>query len=381
MKVDDVFDTTFRERLAKPAGEGGTCLPNTCYTSREWLEIENERLFARTWVFAGCLDQIPDPGDILPLTIAGKPIMLVHGRDGVIRAFHNVCRHRGALIVDEPCRGKTVLTCPYHAWAYGLDGRLKSRPHFHGADSHDRPGNGGGPGLVPIRIARWYRFFFVNLDGQAQEFDDFIAPLARRLPHHDFNALRLGKTLVWEFRANWKIVFENYFDNYHVGTIHPRLDAFLPMSQRRPFEPDGPLLQFEALFDEPEAGRGVGLPYYPGVPQELAHFEAGYHLFPSVCFQIWPDQLTVFQVFPIAHNHTIEHLHIFFVGEGASEPAYEAARQSVYDMWDELNQEDINAIEWMQSGRMSPAFDGGRLSGYWDPSLQHFARLTVDLMS
>jgi len=381
MNVEDIFDQDFRRRLARPTGEGGTCLPNACYTSRDWLAVENERLFARTWVYAGCLDQIPDPGDVLPTTIAGKPIILLHDRNGEFRAFHNVCRHRGAVMVDKPCKGRTVLTCPYHAWSYGLDGSLRTRPHFHGGDRHDVATNGGGPSLVPVRLARWHRFFFVNLDGEAEAFDDFIAPLARRLPHHDLGVLRLGKTLVWEFRANWKIVFENYFDNYHVGTIHPRLNAFLPMTKREPFEIDGPLLRFETIFDHPEEGRGVGLPYYPNVPPELAHFEAGYHLFPSACFQIWPDQLTVFQVFPLAHDHTIEHLHIFFVGDAASDPAYAAARQGVYDMWDELNREDINAIEWMQQGRMSPAFDGGALSAYWDPSLQHFARLTVDLMT
>ena len=130
MNVDDVFDAKFRERLAKPTGEGGTCLPNACYTSKDWLALENERLFARTWVYAGCLDQVPEPGDVLPTTIAGSPIILLHDRDGEIRAFHNVCRHRGAVIVDEACKAQTVLTCPYHAWAYGLDGKLRSRPHF-----------------------------------------------------------------------------------------------------------------------------------------------------------------------------------------------------------------------------------------------------------
>jgi len=367
------------ERISRPTGEGGTCLPNACYTSPEWLELENERLFARTWMFAGSIDHIPEPGDVFPTTIGNKPVILVHGRDGEIRAFHNVCRHRGALVVNEPCSNQSVLTCPYHAWAYGLDGKLRSRPHFNGAGSHDLTKQ--GPGLTPIRLGLFHRTIFLNLDGRAEPFEDYIAPLARRLAGHDLSALRLAKTLVWEFKANWKLVFENYFDNYHIFAIHPRLDAFAPITARKAFEFENRLFHTEVEFGEPEEGRGVGLPYYPGLTPELERFEGGYHLFPSCCFQIWPDQLTVFQVFPVAPDHTIEHLHVFVMGDAATDPAYEAARQGVYDMWDELNREDIDAIEWMQKGRHSPAFDGGILSGFWDPQHQHFAKLVVETMA
>ncbi len=379
MTLDRFITPETFERLSKPAAEGGTCLPNACYTDPEWLKLENERLFARSWMYAGSIDNIPEPGDIFPTTIANRPVVLVHGRDGTIRAFHNVCRHRGAILVEKPCRNRSVMTCPYHAWSYGLDGSLKGRPHFHGADRHDRPDD--GPGLVPIRVARFHRAIFLNLDGRAEAFEDYIAPLVRRLAGHDLGALRIAATLEWEFRANWKLVFENYFDNYHVFAIHPRLDAFTAMADRRGFGCEEKLLHTEINFAAPEVGRGVGLPYYPGLTPGLEHFEAGYHLFPSCCYQIWPDQLTIFQVFPVAPDHTIEHLHVFLIGDAASDPAYEQARQGVFDMWDELNREDVNAIEWMQKGRQSPAFDGGVLSPFWDPSHQHFARMVIETMA
>jgi choline monooxygenase len=379
VSFQDIITSDIRERLSRPTGDGGTCLPNACYTDAEWLKLENERLFARTWMYAGCLDQLAQPGDAFPTTIGGKPVLLVHGRDGEIRAFHNVCRHRGAVLVDKPCKGLAALTCPYHAWAYGLDGSLRTRLHFDGAGKHDLSGQ--GPGLVPIPMAMWFRAIFINLDGKAEPFEDYIAPLGARLPHHDLGALRLHKTVEWEFRANWKLVFENYFDNYHIGTIHPKLDAFAPMVDRRGFEPLGKFLHTELYFDAPEDGRGVGLPYYPNLPPGEDRFEAGYHLFPSCCYQVWLDQLTIFQVFPIAPDHTVEHLHVFLIGEAATDPAYGEAAQGVCDMWDELNREDVDAIEWMQKGRQSPAFDGGMLSGWWDQSHQHFARLVVEAMS
>ncbi len=110
----------------------------------------------------------------------------------------------------------------------------------------------------------------------------------------------------------------------------------------------------------------MGLPYYPDPAPELEHFEVGYHLLPNCCYQIWPDQLTVFWVFLVAPDRTVEHLHVFLIGDAATDPAHEEARQGVYDMWDELNREDIGAIEWMQRGRHSTAFDGGALSGFWN---------------
>jgi len=379
MSIHTFITPEVLERLSRPTGEGGTCLPNACYTDAAWLELENERLFARTWMFAGCVDQLPEPGDVFPTTIAGKPVVLVHGRDGEIRAFHNVCRHRGAVVVEEPCSNQSVLTCPYHAWAYGLDGKLRTRPHFHGADKHELTKD--GPGLVPIRCALWFRSIFINLDGKAEPFEDYIAPLAQRLPHHDLGALRLYKTVTWEFRANWKLVFENYFDNYHIATIHPRLNAFYPMKKRQSFQANGKFLQTEYKIVTTQEGRGEGLPYHPNLTPEQARFSGGYHLFPSCCYQLWPDQLTIFQVFPVAPDHTIEHLHIFLVGDAASDPAYADAAQGVAEMWDELNREDIGAVEWMQKGRMSPAFDGGVLSDFWDRPHQHFAQLVVEAMS
>ena len=119
------------ERIEAPLEEAGA-LPNAAYTSDAFLELENERLFARGWTLAGCAHQIPGPGDGLPVTVAGLPLILLRNREGEIRAFHNVCRHRGAQILAEPCRGKPALTCPYHAWSYDLEGRLTARPHFHG---------------------------------------------------------------------------------------------------------------------------------------------------------------------------------------------------------------------------------------------------------
>ena len=150
-EVADLLGPDTLDAMARPIAEA-SALPNVCYTSQRWQELEYERLFARSWFVAGFSHEIPEPGDAMPVEAAGMPLLLLRDREGAVRVFHNVCRHRGAVMVAKPCSGLKLLTCPYHAWAYGLDGALRTRPHFHGGDRHDIVKAGEDPpGLVPVR--------------------------------------------------------------------------------------------------------------------------------------------------------------------------------------------------------------------------------------
>jgi len=380
--LDRVLTPDVRRRLDAPTAEG-TGLPNPCYTSEAWLALERERLFARTWMLAGFCHDIPAPGDACPVEVAGMPLLLLRDEAGQVRAFHNVCRHRGAVMVDAPCSGRKILTCPYHGWAYGLDGALRTRPHFHGAGHHDVAGRGnaGGPGLVPVRHAVWHDLIFVDIGGKAPAFEDHWAPFARRTAEYDFSALRFARTLTFDVKGNWKLVHENFFDPYHPPSVHPRLEVFAPITLRHETRADGAWLYNTNAIAEPQEGRGLGMPYYPGLDAKGRLTEWYFHLFPTLDFEIWPDQLAVFQLHPLAPDRTIEHIHLYFIGEGATDPRFEANRQSVYDMWDELNTEDFKIVENIQRARLSPAFDGGALSPYWDPPTQAFARMVAEAVA
>lgn len=380
--LDDVLTRDARARLAAPTADG-TALPNACYTSGAWLALERERLFARTWMLAGFAHDIPEPGDACPVEVAGMPILLLRDDDGAVRAFHNVCRHRGAVIVDAPCAGKKILTCPYHGWAYGLDGRLRTRPHFHGAGHHEVvTGNEASrAGLAPVRLAVWHDLIFVDIGGKAPDFADHWAPFAERTKDYDFSALRFARTLTFDVKGNWKLIHENFFDPYHPPVVHPRLEVFAPITLRHETRSDGAWLYNTNGIAEPQDGRGLGMPYYPGLDDKGRRTEWYFHLFPTLNFEIWPDQLAVFQLHPLAPDRTIEHIHLYFIGEGATDPAYEAGRQSVYDMWAELNTEDFTIVENMQRARVSPGFDGGVLSPYWDPPIQRFGQMVAEAVT
>ncbi len=362
------------------ATEEGSGLPNACYTSTEWLKAENERLFSRTWMLAGFCHDVPKKGDVSPVELAGMPLLVLRDNDDQIQVFHNVCRHRGAVIVPEKCSGQRILTCPYHAWAYGLDGKLRSRPHFYGGDKHDTDPGPDAPGLVPVRHAVWHDLIFVNISGDAIPFEEHCEPFARRTQDYDFSALRYARTLEFDVKGNWKLILENFFDAYHVPSVHPKLEEFAPIHTRVGTQIEGPWFHNTNPITEPQEGRGKGMPFYPGLDETGQRTEWYFHLFPTTLFEIWPDQLAVFQLHALEPGRTIEKIHMYFIGEGATEQQYEPNRQGVYDMWDELNTEDFKIVENMQMARSSPAFDGGVLSPFWDPATQHFARLMAQGM-
>jgi nitrite reductase/ring-hydroxylating ferredoxin subunit len=185
-------------------------LPPRAYISEDFFTLENETLFANGWVFAGFAHEMAAPGDVVPVTVAGRPLMLVRGRDGEIRAFHNVCRHRCATLVEQPGNVGRVITCPYHAWAYGLDGALRTTPHFAGPDRHDHPGlDRAAMGLKPVRSGLWQDWIFVNLSGTAIDFEDFVAPIARRLAAANLARLTPVATIdLGEVRTNWKFLMD-----------------------------------------------------------------------------------------------------------------------------------------------------------------------------
>ncbi|MBT5435495.1 MAG: aromatic ring-hydroxylating dioxygenase subunit alpha [Rhodospirillaceae bacterium] len=362
------------------ATEEATGLPNACYTSKEWLKAENTRLFAKTWMLAGFCHDIPGKGDACPVDLAGMPLVILRDNDGEIRAFHNVCRHRGAVIVPEKCSAQRMLTCPYHAWAYGLDGSLRSRPHFYGGDNHDTDPGPDAPGLVPVRHAVWHDLIFVNISGDAIAFEEHWKPFTRWTADYDFSALNYAETLDFDVKGNWKLIYENFYDAYHVPAVHPRLEEFSPITGSIGIETEGPWFYNTNPIEEPQEGRGLGMPMYPGLDAVGQRTTWYFHLFPTMAIQIWPDQMAIFQLHAIEPGRTIEHIHMYFIGEAATEPQYAKNRQDVYDMWDELNTEDFLIVENMQGARSSPAFDGGALSPFWDPATQHFAKLVASFM-
>ena len=203
-------------------------LPNYAYTSEEFFALEQQQLFANTWTCIGNACSLPEPGDLQPVGFLGEPLLMLRNKAGQIKVFHNVCSHRGNELVWQACNTATTIQCPYHAWAYDLDGKLLSTPHIGGTGIHQIDSlERGKNGLRPVRSAVWMDLVFVNLSENAPDFASFIAPLQHRLDRfasaEQFAALKPaadhGRYTI-DFAGNWKLCVENYLESYHFGFCH-----------------------------------------------------------------------------------------------------------------------------------------------------------------
>lgn len=383
-------DTPVLKRVKELLGEDGftqvfapieeaSGLPNPAYWSPEWLALEEEHCFRRSWVFAGAADELPEVGDMKPIEIGGAPLIIIRGNDNEIRALHNVCRHRGAKLVTESCR-KPTLTCPYHAWNYGLNGKLRSRPHFSGPDVTDTFPDGGGEklDLVEARCEVWNGCVFVNVSGDSGPLLDWLKPMLERTPGYDFTSIRWAGKIDFEVDANWKLIYENYMEGYHVFSVHPKLLKFAPMNVRWSGEWDRHVFYNDYIFPELGEGRGDRLPHYPDLSKEDTKRGLWFLCFPHFAAEVFPDQFTVLVSYPLSPSKTREELHVFLIGDAATSEEHAEARAELMQMWDDLNQEDIGMLERLQQGRRSPAYDGGRLSPFWEGPTHDFGRRVVE---
>ena len=359
--------------------EDASGLPNAAYWSDDWLALEQEHCFRRSWVFAGAEAELPEPGDMKPIEIGGAPLIILRDQAGIIRGFHNVCRHRGARLLTTPCR-KSTLTCPYHSWSYALTGKLRSRPHFSGPNVVDTFEGGGGDklDLIEIRVETWNGCIFANVSGDAEPLLDWLHPLLERTGQYDFSAIRWAGKLDFEVNANWKLVYENYMEGYHVFAVHPKLLKFAPMNVRWSGEWDRHVFYNDYVFPELEEGRGEGLPHYPGLSEADAKRGLWFLCFPHFAAEVFPDQFSVLVSYPVAPDKTREELHVFLIGDAAHSDEHKAAREATLKMWDDLNREDLGMLELLQQGRLSPAYDGGRLSPHWEGPTHDFGRRVVE---
>lgn len=339
-------------------------LPAVAYTSESFLAAENERLFPRAWVFAGFAHEMQAPGDVRPVCIGGRPVLLVRGAEGVA-AFHNICRHRCLQLVGRPGNAGRLIRCPYHSWAYTLDGKLARAPFF-GGDDH-RPPPGFAPhrhGLIGIRCETWHDWIFVNLDGDAPPFADFIAPLAARLAHLDLARLRPVAAIDFGVvNANWKFLMENFIEPYHVQFVHATTTE-QPLTDHAPFI-DRHCLGCAVTLSGESAAAGKNT---------LAVDSSFITLFPNFVLGAYaPDQLGAHLNAPLGPGQTSQRRVIYLLRDQAP-PADEVA--ALTKLWREVHAEDHAICERLQAGRSSPvAADGGRLSPVWEVGVRRFQEL------
>lgn len=377
----DILTPIVLDRLRKPAGEAGG-LPPEAYTSADFLALENQRLFARRWICIGITEDVAEPGSVRPVTAAGKALILLRDDAGEVRVFHNFCRHRGMRLIDAPCEGKKRIICPYHSWSYALDGRLVKTPHIAGIDRHDRAELPREiPGLAEVRTAVWGPLVFVNLSGEAPDFEDHIRPLAERWESHDFSVLRRGASFGYSIGGNWKLALENFIDTYHVPYVHPTLNSYCDMKDHY-LVADNDIYLGQGLENYvPEDEATGALPPFPGLTQADSKLMEAFCVFPNLCMTLFHDNLRIILVEPDGPNRCTERVEVFMVGEAATDPALAETRKAVVDRFREFNAEDIEIIENLQRAFETTAWDGGYFTPYMDGPVHRYQRLIAEAVA
>jgi len=210
-----------------PLSEASTP-PRSWYSDPPVLELEQRTVFSLSWQMAGRAQQLQEPGQYITCDVAGEPILLVTGHDGVVRAFYNVCRHHAATVMPEPQGRAEHLRCPYHGWTYNLEGALVAAPEFGGVCNFDKSGNG----LAPVQTAIWQGWIFVKLVSNGPALQEFLGEdLARQIQKFELQQLSWFERRSYTVQCNWKVFVDNYLDGgYHVPHIHGALNSVLDYS-------------------------------------------------------------------------------------------------------------------------------------------------------
>jgi len=377
------FDPAALAASDRSLADGARPLPPEAYVSQQWFEAERTRLWTRRWVCLTAASYVPRPGDVLPIDLAGVPLFVLRGRDGLVRVFHNACPHRGMKLVSEAGNVGALLTCPYHNWAFGLGGELRQTPHIAGTGQHDCPGfDKSAHRIKAVRSAVWFDQVFVNLSDEAESFEDFIAPLARRWAPFDGSLLRHGGSdsiMHFDLAANWKLAIENFCEAYHLPMVHPGLNSYSKLEDHENIEEGGHFSGQVSLVYQPDRG-GSALPRFPDLPPEWTTRAEYVALFPNVMLGIHYDHFKAIRVLPDGPGRCREVFDLYYVGEETTGPGFANVRANVRETWREVFAEDVGVVQGMQDGRASPGFDGGVFTPLLEGPSHCFHRWTARAM-
>lgn len=365
--------------VAKPRDvmpEGAKTLPARYYTDPVLFAAELDGLFGRMWFHAGRSEEASRPGQYFVREFNGHDIVVTRNSAGAVRAFHNVCRHRGTRLCTGPSGQLSgSLQCPYHAWTYDLDGRLIGAPHMDEVP-HFRKADYP---LLPVHADEWDGHVFLNLTDTPEPLHAQLGALVEKFRDWRMQDLRLGRRIAYDVKANWKLVIQNYNECLHCPNLHPalnRLSHYLSgeneplratyMGGRMDLRPGVDTLSWDGTC--PRA-------LLPGLSAEDRRRVYYYAIFPNLLLSLHPDYMMTHTLWPIAADRTVNvcewHFHPSELARGGFDPA------DCVEFWDMTNRQDWQVCELSQAGIASRAYVPGPYSNRED-LLYAFDRFVVD---
>lgn len=348
-------------RTVETYRQGARTMPGRYYTTPEIQAEEQEKIFAQHWISIGRAADFAQNGDYRLAEVAGESVIVLRDQQGGLRAFYNVCRHRGTRLCGAAQgRLSETIQCPYHAWTYALDGRLIGAPHMQEAEGFEKKDYP----LHTVALAEWEGFVFVNLAREPRLFTETFAPVLERFRRYNLPALRTVRRIEYDVRANWKLIMQNYSECLHCPTIHPELSTKLPYTSGANDLVDGPFLGGYMEIKPPNesatmSGRACGLLLGDFPPDERAR-AFYYTLFPTMMLSLHPDYAVYYTVWPKAPMESRVVCEWMVHPDSPAAPGYNI--QDAEEFWDRTNRQDWNICERSQLGVTSRMYQPGPYS-------------------
>ncbi len=347
--------------------DGAKSLDREFYIDASLFEQEREKLFFKNWMMVGRTSDLfagtmPTQTAMRAIEFMGLPLVLMRTEYGQFRGYHNICRHRGAVMVSssDGCVDKGTITCPYHAWRYDSRGRLIGAPNMSDVESFDR----ADYGLVEVYVAEKGGFLFVNLTEQCESVDLWLQPLERHFFMWSLADLVTAGEIQYDLPANWKLLFENYNECYHCPVIHPALNRLTPYRSADNDLTEGPILGGPMIFAdgiETMSHDGVRvadlLPNLNSIEQRRVYY---FTVFPTFFLSLHPDFVMVHRIEAVSCQRTRVVCQFLFHPQSASQAAFDP--RPVVEFWDLTNVQDWEVCQRVQLGLNSPYFKTGPLA-------------------
>jgi phenylpropionate dioxygenase-like ring-hydroxylating dioxygenase large terminal subunit len=341
-------------------------LPNAHYIDPAVYEEEKHALLFSQWAGLAVAADVPEPGDAKPLDFLGMPLLLIRDKDGDVRVFQNICRHRGMILVEEARKIEGAIRCPYHSWCYSTKGALVSTPHVGGPghNTHDSIKR-SELGLNEVRSHIWRDVVWINVSGDAAPFDEAMSDLIARWSEFDLPLYHGGHDSRFELevQTNWKLAVENYCESYHLPWVHPGLNSYSKLEDHYHIEKPGEYSgQGTMVYRQLTNENGEKFPDFEEVGakwNEQAEYIAAY---PNVLLGVHRDHAFAIILEPKGPERTVEHIHLYYSVPRSDE----GLRMRNTQLWKTVFEEDIFVVEGMQKGRHATGFDGGRFSPVMD---------------
>lgn len=346
-----------KEFEVKPIEKAET-IPSAWYTHRDQLEIENKAIFSKEWQLAGHESQIANPGDSLCRTVAGNPILIVRDNEMNIRAFYNVCRHRGGPMAVKSGTS-TVLQCQYHGWTYMMDGSLRGVPQFDRVELFDKKDFG----LKPVQLKIWEGLLFVNLQEDPPSLEPVIKGIKDRISPIDIKNMEYHTSTVDLIDCNWKVYVDNFLEGYHIPIVHPELAGLLDYRNYVTETEDYYSLQFS-----PFADKSGDNPYAAEDGRAFYYF-----VYPNFMMNILPGRMQLNIIEPAGHDRCKVIFDYFYADVEKAKMSGIADSDISYST--KIQDEDIEICEAVQRGLQSDAYDKGRFSVKRELGVWHFQSL------